>query len=288
MKLPKITTKQQEILKLLYRYRFLNRIQIQKLMKHKDYRRINAWLKDLREKHYVEWIYSDHFLEKTKPAIYYLGLNGIRHLKQQTVTNKEGKERPQYPLPELRKRYRECERSESFIARSTLIADCCINLQAKTDQKIKYDIMLQADYVDSTHNYRFLAESDTIMPDLCIVKEEIRSGQKENILTNYLLEVFDATLPRYRLKYRLSKYVEFLSDDEWESGDNDPSPIMLLVCPTTADLIYAKHRTKNLLNREWEEDDEDRPHVRFATTEQLKKHGTTAKIWEEGRALHGI
>ena len=48
MKLPKLTPKQQNILVLLYQYRFLNRIQIQTLMGHKDYRRINAWLADGR------------------------------------------------------------------------------------------------------------------------------------------------------------------------------------------------------------------------------------------------
>jgi hypothetical protein len=81
MKLPKITSKQQDIVELLYRYRFLNRIQIQSFMGHTDKRRVLAWLKDLREKQYVTWIYSTDFTEKTKPAIYYLGLNGIRYLK---------------------------------------------------------------------------------------------------------------------------------------------------------------------------------------------------------------
>ena len=83
MNLPKITTKQSDILKLLYTYRYLDRKQIQLAMNHTDKRRILAWLKDLREKHYVEWIYSTDFAEKTKPAIYYLGLNGVRYLKTQ-------------------------------------------------------------------------------------------------------------------------------------------------------------------------------------------------------------
>jgi len=78
---PKITPKQQEILQRLYRYRFLNRIQIQQMMGHRDYKTINLWLKDLTQKQYVERIYSTHFLEKTKPAIYYLGINGIRFLE---------------------------------------------------------------------------------------------------------------------------------------------------------------------------------------------------------------
>ena len=52
MTIPYITPKQQEIPKLIYKFRFLNRIQIQTLLNHKDKRRINSWLKDLSEKEY--------------------------------------------------------------------------------------------------------------------------------------------------------------------------------------------------------------------------------------------
>jgi len=76
MKLPTITSRQQAILRLLYQYRFLSRIQIQALMNHKDYKTINVWLKDLREKEYVTWIYSTDFIEKTKPAIAIPNQNG--------------------------------------------------------------------------------------------------------------------------------------------------------------------------------------------------------------------
>jgi hypothetical protein len=91
--------------KLLYRYRFLNRIQIQAFLKHKDPKTINLWLKDLRAKGYLEWIYSTHFAEKTKPAIYYLGLNGIRYLRKLET----------YTVDDLRKRYRMKKRLENYI-----------------------------------------------------------------------------------------------------------------------------------------------------------------------------
>ncbi len=52
-------------------------------MHHTDKRRISSWLKDLGEKQYIEWIYqADDPIESTKPAIYYLGLNGIRCLSR--------------------------------------------------------------------------------------------------------------------------------------------------------------------------------------------------------------
>ena len=249
-------------------------------MKHKDKKTINLWLKDLTEKRYVNRIYSDHFLEKTKPAIYYLGINGIRHLKTAD----------EYPIEELRKRYREHERSQGFIDRSILVAQCRLDMRAKKSQMVQYYCCTQADYVNPRHSLHFLSEHETLRPDFCIIKKEQLKQTKEPTTTNYLLEIFDATLPRYRVKKRIKDYVQYLIDDEWDSGDNDPPPIILLVMPTLVDLIYAKRRTKKLLLDEYYET-EDIPedlHIRFTTTEQLKQNGITADIWEERRGLHGV
>ncbi|HUD07392.1 MAG TPA: replication-relaxation family protein [Candidatus Saccharimonadales bacterium] len=239
MKLPKITTKQQDIIELLYRYRFLNRIQIQQLMGHKDKRRVLSWLKDLRDKDYIEWIYSRDFSEKSKPAIYYIGINGVRYLK--TVQwNDNGTLAPFYPLDEVRKRYKENERSRTFIDRSMLIADCCMMLeQANTDKiKPRYTYITEADYIDPDSNYNFLSEHETLRSNLCIVKKLDSKENAEAVTTNYLLEIFDATLPRYRLRHCLKAYVTYLDDNEWEG--EEPQPIILLVCPNLNDLIYVK------------------------------------------------
>jgi hypothetical protein len=131
-----------------------------------------------------------------------------------------------------------------------------------------------------------MTDSELLHPHLCFSKEKYQGKDDKNSVTidSYLLEIFDATLPRYRIKKRLSNYVEYLDDDnEWEDGtDGDKLPIILLVCPRTNDLIYAKRRTRGLMAEIWERDDEDRPHIRFTTTEKLKEHGVTAQeIWEQ-------
>lgn len=263
MKLSPITTKQQTILKHLYRYRFLNRIQIQSLMGHKNNRRIAEWLKDLRDKQYVEWIYDgDNFVEKTKPAIYYIGINGIRYLR--TID--------EYPPEELSKRYRESSRKPDFVARSTLIADCCLNLEAKTVGKTQYSFETASDYTDSDSDLAFLKE---LQPQLCFVKETPKDK------TAYLLEILNPTTPRYMIKKRLNDYVTYLSDGEWENetGDEKP-PIVLFACPTKIDLIYTKRRTRKLLEDIQEDQNED-IRIRFATIEQIKIEGVTGIIWEE-------
>lgn len=271
MKLPNITKKQQDILKLLYSYRFLDRKQIQLAMNHKDKRRVISWLKDLREKQYVQWIYSTDFVEKTKPAIYYLGINGIRCLKSLD----------QYPVEELRKRYKEATRSRTFIDRSMLVAECCLSLQIMSmggTSRVSFDYIPETSYINSNHEYHFLAEHDVLRPNLCIVKRD----KQEVTTANYLLEIFDSSLPRYRMRYRLKKYVTYLEDGEWEA--DDPAPIILLVCSSTTDLIYAKRSTKKLVEDTYEDD----LHIRFTTAELLHKEGVTAKIWEEGRLKHSL
>lgn len=276
MKLPKLTPRQQTILRLLYKYRFLNRIQIQTLMGHKDYRRINAWLADLRDNHYIEWIYSTDFLEKSKPGIYYLGLNGIRWLK----------EHQDHPIEEFRKRYRESSRSQGFIDQCVLVADCCIAMDKKsassngTKKIINYTYVTQADYVDPDNGYHFLSESELIRPQLCYEKTIATKDDVE--ATTYLLEVIEATMPRYRVRKRLKNYIKYLEDGEWQSDtdEDEPNPIVMFVCPSLTDMIYCKRATKRLLEDKWDED----IRLWFTTIEKIKVQGMTGMIWEEVRA----
>jgi hypothetical protein len=264
MKLPPTTPKQQDILKLLYRYRFANRIQLQEFMGHKNKRRIAEWLRDLREKHYVEWIYSTDFAEKTKPAIYYLGLNGVRYLK--TVD--------EYPLKEVRKRYRESSRSPDFIAKSVLLADGCLSLAAKTKGKLTYSFVTQADYVDSHNKYHFLAEE--LKPDLFY--ERVEQTKHGTEVEDYLIVVFDAAEPRHKVRKRLKDYVTYLDEGGWRRRFDGSELMIHIACPTKAELIYAKRRTRTLLE---DIGRDKKTHIRFTTVEQVRLQGVTGFIWEE-------
>ncbi len=297
-KLPKLTKKQQEILKLLYRFRFLNRIQIQAFLEHKDPKTINLWLRDLRAKGYVEWIYSTHFAEKTKPAIYYLDLNGVRYLRTLTRTSEDAGGKavvlPVYPSEELHKRYKEPTRSQAYIDRCILIAECCLALERAdveneaNNKKVRHYYQTEADYLLERSYYHFILESKLIQPSLVFCKDKFDDeGKEEKTLKSYLLEIFDPTLPRYRMKKRLGDYVKYLDDEgsEWQDQTNtEKLPIVLFVCPRTTDLIYAKRRTRRLIADawEWKDEDEARPRVGFTTAEKLKQFGVfEGEIWEE-------
>lgn len=277
MNLPKLTMRQKEILDLLYRHRFLNRIQIQALLGHKDYKNVNLWLKDLREKQYVEWIYSTHFAEKTKPAIYYLGINAIRRYRQNQVHEEH-----------ILKYYRESSRSQAFIDRCILLADACIALKQAnraleaelSDRQIhEADIWFtyetEAEYIEGGY-YEFLNDTD-IHPHLIYTKANY--GQDDVITASYTAEVFDPTVPRYTVRKRLKDYVKFLDGEEWQDEtEEEKPPITLFVCPTKADMIYCKRATKKLLEDAWET---EQIHMRFTYLDKIREHGFRGRIWEE-------
>jgi hypothetical protein len=255
---PKITGQQQAIIRLLYKYRFLNRKQIQTLLQHRDKRRIITWLKDLREKQYVRWIYdANDFAAKTKPAIYYIGLAGIRYLKTTGDC----------PTLELRKRYKESGRTQSYIDRCLLIADCCIALddKAKNSKKLRYTYAIEADYSDPDSPYESLLAE--LKPHLYFVKDD------DGVTVTYVIELFDALLPRYQVRKRLSEYLEYLRDREADASDL----IALLAFSNIADLLYAKRRLRLL----FEDDEENELIIRLTTIDKIKKDGVTSEIWEE-------
>ena len=263
MTIPYITQKQQEIIKLHNQYRFINTKQIQSFLKHKDKKTINIWLKDLREKHYLEWDYSTKFGENTKPAIYHIGINGIRFLKTQD----------DYSINVIQKLYRDGKREDSFKQRCILIADACLNLIQKSTSTpgTTFSFETQSDYTNENSLYHFLTETE-IEPSLCFVKR--KSSRK----TYYLVDVFDDTLPAYRVRKRLRNYFDLYQSSQLENATGKTFPIALFICPTKANLIYAKRHTKKLLEQYQDPTD---LHIRFATVDEVKEFGITGEIWEE-------
>jgi Replication-relaxation len=258
MTLSTITNKQQIIIRLLYRYRFLDRKQIQSLLQHKDKRRIITWLKDLREKQYAQWIYDgSDFAAKTKPAIYYIGLAGIRYLKKTS----------DYQTLELRKRYKESGRTQSYISRCLLLADCCISLdeKTKTSANLRYSYLTEADYSNSDSPYNSLLGE--LKPHLYFAKDDSKTN------TTYVMELFDALLPRHQVRKRLGEYLEYLRDREADASNS----IALFAFSSTADLLYAKRRLRLLL----EDDEGNELIIRLTIMDKIRKESVVGKIWEE-------
>ena len=257
MTLPKITNKQIEILNLIYKHRFLNRIQIQQFLNHKDHRRINSWLKDLTEKEYINRKNSNSVISMT-PTIYYAGINAIRYYKSQ------GEDNANY----LKKLYRDNERSQSFINEQIFVADICLTLTAINYKgEIKYSFVTAADCT-SNPEYKFMED---LSPQLIFTKKTKAESKQ------YVLVLLDSASPKYMIKKKMKHYIEFFFTNEWEENLGQPFPTVLFSCETKALMIFAKRTTTKLLDDYQEPEDFE---AWFATRDDIQDNGINKNIWE--------
>ncbi len=254
-KLLPITKKQQSIILLLHRFRFLNRVHIQKLLNHKDPKTINEWLKDLTEKGYIKRLYEKTFPNNTKPAIYHIDKNGVRFLKSQLDEDENT----------LHKLYWEEKRTDAFIDRCLLLADIYLDLAAKTDGKTQFAMYLSSDYTS-------LPEKDSLKS----LQPQAYVNQKQGKQTKqYFIEIVpNTTLDRIRQKAR--RFISFYSSNEWEGETNSSFPIVLFVCPNYQIQSYLKKYLKRTLCNLEEPDLE----LFLTTAEKVKAAGIMADIWD--------
>lgn len=228
------------------------------MLRHKDKRRVSAWLKTLRENQLLDWFYEPtNPTAASKPAVYFLGKNGIRYLK-----------RLGYPYRQLRNRQADAARRPDFIARCLLLADCCMHLESRIKDGIPYRYALEADYT-AAGSYCRIAENERIHPGLVFTKNR----QPDGLSQTYYLELFDDSAPRYMIKKKAKDYIGYLAEHTTKP------PIVLLAFASIADLAYAKRYIRKQTDELW--DDALQERIRVSTIDKLRTKGLTAVIWED-------
>lgn len=218
-----ITPKQQEILKLIYRYRFLDRIQIQTFLNHKNKKNINTWLKDLTDKQILGRHYTNTIKENTKPAIYYL----IAKSKPFLTTD------PDINQDILKRLYRDKKSSEKLINHSVLLADYYFR---------------QIKILDS-RELQFLTKTDLVGRDLLPpnLPDAYISIKDQNDINRCFLEIIDEGTPRFILRTKIQMYIEYCASNTWQASTGYQMPDILLLCPnnTIKDFLH-KHLARAL------------------------------------------
>ena len=269
--LPYITEKQKEILKLICKFRFLNRIQIQTLLKHKDYKRINLWLKDLVEKDYLYRIYERKIPLNIQPAIYFTSPTGVRFIRMYLDCESS------------HKLYREKELSEQFRNKCLDIVNFYIDTVKKTEElnalnffKTKQDF---DEFDELIEPHPDLLVSFTTAPvviydfynknaNLKTTLRKIKLGQKTKGDYIFNMEFIGEKVPRFYLRYRIQQYIEY--------SDQNGFMRLLFVLPNEMTQKFLLKFVKNKLDETLFE-----PHIAFSTTtiDQLRTYGMMANIW---------
>ncbi len=250
--LPPITKRQEEIVTHIFRFRFINRIQLQRYFKHKDARRINTWLRDLVEKKYLGRIYSHKLLENTKPAIYYLMNNGIIWIRynvgEQIPINNE------LDIKYLKKFYQDRKASKTFVEHCTFIFELYLQLKAADiEDKITYDTQTKTERWITEQMYcthEDFYERKEYIPDL-FVEKTLNPLNKHITSSTYFIELFDQHVPMYAIKYRISRYIKLKESEKWKiyEGLDRSFPHILLIFPHQQKINMMSHEMNNLLTR---------------------------------------
>ncbi len=251
MLLPHITKKQQEILLLLYKFRFLTRPQIQTLLHHKNPRRVNDWLPDLMTKKYVERILDNKHKINNVPAIYFIAENGIRFLK--TL--------PQCEIHYINRLYTDTKKSEGFATQCILIGNIYIALLEKYGVNQGFAFYTRSDY-----SWNGIIKE--IFPYFVFRRDE---GEPL-----YVAEIFHEKAPRRRaLLPRIQQYIEFFTQEKWLQHEQLPN--LLFICPNDKKYRTICKTTQQILNEEEITD------LRIFTTiqNQIQELGITADIWNQ-------
>ncbi len=254
MKHEPTTSKQKEIINLLNSFRFLNTNQIQKLMHHKLPTRIQAWLKDLKDKGYIGTHYSRQTAENSQPAIYYL-MPEARHVLEKG-TNFDAKL--------FERVYKEGKRSEKFISHCQTLADIYLFFLANKAKKDQLAFIPGSDLKDYDH-------FPNTHPDVYMAVKTDRNTKR------YFLHLFDPYTPMFVLRDVVKAYLRYIEAGTWEDKTQSPHPTVLFVCPDQTALKHVQYYTKAKLEKEYNTD-----LSLFLTTKQIiLTNGDASGIWQK-------
>ena len=240
---------QLDILQYLYRFRFLNSSQLQRLLNHNNIRLTNYHLKNLITHNYIGKHYSRSLGLANIPAVYYLSSGSIKVLSDS----------PNFDKRALKTIYREKIRSQQFITHSSFVAEYFLYLRGESEK--------------SKHTLHFFTKTDLLahpylihpLPDAYFARVDAKGDTKR-----YLSVVEDSFLALpYANELNNTVIISMMV-----SLQRPLATIFqpLFICPGYASLIYLKKH----ISRIYEETSLDQIEIFIAT-----KEGAFAGKWEK-------
>lgn len=241
---------QLDILRYLYRFRFLTSHQLQYILKQKTIRLTNYHLQFLTNNHYIAKHYTRTLGLGNTPAVYYLASGSIPVIK----------DFPRVTARTIKRIYRERLRSQQFIDHAVYLADYFLFL--RNDSETTYQTLHFFTKTDLEAHPYFLHP----LPDAYFARVSA-SGETKR----YMFEVIEDSSPRFAIRKRVDQYNDYIESGKFEEATEHPFPSILFVCPGIASLIYLKKH----LSRVYDETSLDQASIYLATHEQALKG-----IWE--------
>lgn len=192
----------QQILILIYRFRFLHTRHIQSLLSQKAYSRNKLRLNILHKTGYITGYYTSHITTGRTPTIYTLQKNGIAFIKSLTGMNSYLRKLNNEPLP----RY-------SLLPHSLTVADIAVTLTKYcTSKNLPLKLYTKAD-IANTKDYSL------IKPDIFLKAGEI----------SYFIELDMETESEKQMQRKLQAYINHNEKDNWQSYSPELYPCIVFI-----------------------------------------------------------
>lgn len=229
--LEKLNPYLEQILILIYKFRYLSRPQIQKLMNHKYHSNIYSWLNFLTQNKYLIKYIKKGF--NTESAYYSLGTMGRKYL----LSHKEIED-INYSL--LDRVWSEKGNSESFKKHCMFLVDAYLSL---------LELIKSVD--NGLGKLKFFSNTDLQgvehmiypLPDAYFYIED-----KDRNVKRYFLDVFYDYTRWNDMEKRVRQYLRYYDKQTWQLHMKMDYPEIILVCPKTISMKnlegYIKDRYK--------------------------------------------
>lgn len=224
-----LKTKQKEILLLIYRYRFLNRIQIQKLLQQTYHNNIVIWLNELTDKNYLIRYYTKSIV--SIPALYSLGPLGRKYLRMHAK-----KYRIHVSL--LDRVWHEKNTTYEFKNRLQFVAEIYLSLTAltkKTNATLNFHTAVD---LHGIHNL------PTSAPDGFFSITE-----KNGLAKRFFIIILKASLRHVDVAKLVTSYFTYYKKGIWQTHNPHPFPEIIIICPDLKTKSFVSGMIKNKLKK---------------------------------------
>lgn len=252
----KLKDKEKDILLLVYRYRFLDRNQIQTLLNHKQFNRVIVWLNNLTEKKYLRRYYVKTI--QSTPALYSLGTKGRKYFMENSQEYNIRR------LSILDRVWYEKANSYEFRSRLQFVADIYLSLLAltkKTGATLKFYTKVDLDGI------KHLPKK---LPDGFFSITEKNGSSKR-----FFLVLFRPYELEKKVEGFVRMYFAYYKYGTWQKNNPNPFPEIIFITGENKTKHILENYIKNKLKRE------RRLVFSLATKDAIKKSGINKKVLEK-------
>lgn len=248
-----ITKTQKTIINLLYKFRFLTVSQLQTYFNHKDPHRIKDWLKDLKNKKYIDAIVDK--TNPTKPYIYCLATKAKYILEKNEDCDSSF----------FGRLHKEKGLKEKYRNHLLFMVDIYLYFLSQKEKDSTLHFLTQQDLI----GYDFFPEE---LPDAYIVIESKDRTDK------YFLDLFDSYRDKTGvIRFAVRKYLKYNEDGSWQANtENSSFPALLFVMANDRRKRFVYYYGKAKLEKTFEDIS-----LFLTTQDTIRFNKSKTSIWQK-------